>query len=122
MPWVSPEMCTGCSDCIEECPSGAIWLTNDRAFINMEYCIRCGRCHELCPEEAVRHDGERLGEEIRANVERTREYMDTCARHFEDALEASKCLERWIKHYNRIKTTAEKTIVELESLQKSSKH
>jgi hypothetical protein len=43
--------------------------------------------------------------------------MDACAQHFKDAEEAAKCLTRWIKHYNRIKTVAEKTIEELESLQ-----
>ena len=33
MPWVDSEICTGCGDCVEECPSGAIVLENDKAFI-----------------------------------------------------------------------------------------
>jgi ferredoxin len=36
MPWVDSKICTGCGDCEEECPSGAIVLKNDKAFINME--------------------------------------------------------------------------------------
>jgi uncharacterized Fe-S center protein len=119
MPWVNSEMCTGCGDCVEECPSGAISLANDSAVIIMEECIRCAICHDICPEEAVRHDGEKLEVDVRANIERTKECMDACATHFADAGEAEKCLTRWIKHHNRLKTIAVKTIAELESLQKA---
>ena len=117
MPWVKSEMCTGCGDCVEICPSGAILLGNDTASVNVEDCIRCGSCHDLCPEEAIRHDGEKVPADIRANIERTKECMDACAKHFGDAQEAEKCLTRWIKHHNRLKTIAVKTIEELESLQ-----
>jgi NAD-dependent dihydropyrimidine dehydrogenase PreA subunit len=119
MPWVKSEMCTGCGDCLEECPSGAIFLTNDTAVIDMEKCIRCGSCHEICPEEAVRHDGEKVETDVRANIERTKECMAACAKHFGDAEEAKKCLTRWIKHHNRLTTIAARTIEELESLQKT---
>ena len=119
MPWINSERCTACGDCVEECPSGAILLTNDTAVINMEECIRCGSCHEICPEEAVRHDGEKVEADVRANIERTKECMDDCAKHFGDPQEAEKCLTRWIKHHNRLKTIAAKTIEELESLQKT---
>jgi len=117
MPWVQSEMCTGCGDCVEECPSGAILLENDAASINMEDCIRCGTCHDLCPEEAIRHDGERVAADVEVNIEKTKESMEACERHLGDAEEAEKCLRRWIKHYNRIRTIAEKTIEGLESLQ-----
>jgi ferredoxin len=117
MPWVQSEMCTGCGDCVEECPSGAILLENDTPSINMEDCIRCGTCHDLCPEEAIRHDGERVAADVEVNIEKTKECMEACERHLGDAEEAAKCLTRWIKHYNRIRTIAEKTIEGLESLQ-----
>ena len=119
MPWVKSEMCTGCGDCVEICPSGSILLTNGTAVINMEKCIRCKSCHEICPEEAVRHDGEKVEADAKANIERTKECMAACAKHFGDAEEAEKCLARWIKHHNRLKTVADKTIEALESLQKN---
>ena len=75
MPWVNSEMCTGCNDCVEECPAGAILLENDTPSINMEDCIRCGSCHDLCPEEAIRHDGEKVPADIEENIERTKECM-----------------------------------------------
>ncbi len=116
MPWVDSEICTGCGDCVEECPSGAIVLENDKAFINMEDCIRCASCHELCPEEAVRHDGEKVPADVKANVERTKECMAACVNHFGDVEEGAKCLSRWIKHYDRIIKISEETIKNLESL------
>ena len=119
MPWVDWELCTGCGDCVEECPSGSIVLEKDKAFINMEDCIRCASCHELCPEEAVRHDGEKVSVDVEANVERTKECMAACVSYFGDVEEGAKCLGRWIKHYERIIKIAEKTIVELESLKKT---
>ena len=118
MPWVDSEICTGCGDCIAECPSGAILLENDKAFINMEDCIRCASCHELCPEEAVRHDGEKVSADVQANVKRTKECMAACVNHFGDVEEGTKCLNRWIKHYERIIKISEKTINDIESLKK----
>jgi uncharacterized Fe-S center protein len=122
MPWVKSEMCTGCGDCVGECPSGAIIMANDVAVIHMENCIRCGSCHEICPEQAIRHDGEKVEADVRANIERTRECMDACAKHFGDVKEADKCLTRWIKHHKRLKTIAEKTIEQLESLHQTLTH
>ena len=65
MPWIKQDMCTGCSVCVNECPVGAIELTGDGfAEIDEAECIRCGRCHDVCPQEAVRHDGERIPQEV----------------------------------------------------------
>ena len=116
MPWVKQEDCTGCGDCIEGCPVEAISMINEKAAIDMEECIRCAICHDICPEEAVRHDSETVPIEIKANVIRTKRSMEICANHFGNSEEAQKCLKRWIKHYNREKTIAEKTLAELQSL------
>ncbi len=117
MPWVKLEDCTGCVVCVEECPAGAISMTDEKAYIDMGECIRCAICHDICPEEAVRHDSETVSIEVETNVLRTKEYMEACAKHFGRPEEAQKCLKRWIKHYNRAKVIAEKTMAELESLQ-----
>lgn len=119
MPWVKQESCMGCSDCIEECPAGAISMIDEKANINMEKCIRCAICHDICPEEAIRHDSETVSIEIKANVIRTKKSMEACASHFDSPEEAQKCLKRWIKHYKREKIVAEKTMTELQSLQET---
>jgi ferredoxin len=119
MPWVKKDDCTGCGDCIEECPVDAISMIDEKADVNMEECIRCAICHDICPEEAVRHDSETVPDEIKANVVRIKKSMEACASLFGNPEEAQKCLKRWIKHYNREKTIAEKTMAELQSLQET---
>ena len=116
MPWVSEERCVGCEICIEKCPVDAISIDNKKARIDMEKCIHCGTCHSVCPEEAVRHDSEKIPEDIKANVEETKNFMELCAKHLGDVKEKNKCLQRMIKHFNKEKLVAEKTIEELEKL------
>jgi hypothetical protein len=44
--------------------------------------------------------------------------MEACEKHLGDAKEQQKCLNRMIKHFNKEKMVAEKTIEELESIRK----
>lgn len=53
------EKCTGCGNCVNVCPFGAIILKEDKAFIT-EACTLCGACVESCPESAI--IDERVGE------------------------------------------------------------
>jgi len=106
MPWVKQEDCIGCGICVEECPVDAISLENEKAYINMEECIRCGKCHENCPQEAVRHDKEKIPAEIEANIEKTKWLLQ----HYKSKKEKQESLERMIKHFNKQKVVAEKTI------------
>ncbi len=50
---VNPEKCTGCETCIEECPSEAISMVDNKANVDVGSCIDCGVCVEACPEEAI---------------------------------------------------------------------
>lgn len=113
MPWVNKEMCTGCELCIEVCPVEAIEVSDGEGFINDDLCVRCGKCHDICPEEAVRHDGERIPEEIAANLDRTRGFLKHCATPEErDAL-----LERMKRFFNKERKVASQTLAELNSLE-----
>jgi len=116
MPWIDKEKCSTCGICIEECPVGAISIQAERAQINMDKCIHCGTCHDVCPQEAVRHDGEKIPEDIKFNVEQTKEFMDLCAKHLGSENEKRKCLERMKKFFNKEKLVAEKTLEELGKL------
>lgn len=49
---IDPEKCTGCGECVEECPAGAITL-NDVAVVNEALCKGCGACGGVCPTEAI---------------------------------------------------------------------
>jgi ferredoxin len=116
MPWVDENDCTGCGICVEECPVDTIYMDNEKAEIDMDHCIRCGICHGACPENAIRHDSEKIPDEVKANVVETREFMSACAEHLGDEKERQKCLNRMIKHFNKEKLVAEKTLEELRML------
>lgn len=45
------KICTGCGLCAQECPVGAISMTNLRAT-DTHKCISCMHCAEICPKQA----------------------------------------------------------------------
>ncbi len=53
---VDPEKCTGCGDCVEECPTDAIKLENEKAVVIEDECVDCGACVDVCPSEAITLD------------------------------------------------------------------
>ena len=118
MPWVDKNECIGCGVCVEECPVDTISMTNEKAEVNMDNCIRCGLCHDVCPENAVKHDSEKISDEVEANIAKTKEFMDACAKYLGNEEEKLKCLSRMIKHFNKEKIVAEKTLEKLQMLKK----
>ena len=50
---IDKEKCTGCGCCVEECPSEAIKMINEKAVIDSEACIDCGVCVDTCPVEGI---------------------------------------------------------------------
>ncbi len=51
---ILPDMCSGCGDCIDECPEDAI--EGKDGFIHMidqDLCEHCGKCVKACPEDAI---------------------------------------------------------------------
>ncbi|MHC4573889.1 MAG: indolepyruvate ferredoxin oxidoreductase subunit alpha [Planctomycetota bacterium] len=45
--------CTGCESCVDECPSEAISIVEERAQVDLDTCVDCGVCIEACPAEAI---------------------------------------------------------------------
>lgn len=51
---ILPDLCTGCTDCIDECDEMAI--EGKKGFIHMidqDMCEQCGKCVEACDEDAI---------------------------------------------------------------------
>jgi len=114
MPWVNEEMCTACGICVDECPVGAMSMQNDVAHITNDECIRCGHCHDACPQEAVRHDSEKVPEDIAANLAWTKKLL---AHEYFTDVEAKKGLvDRMKRHFGKEKKIAEQTVEALEKL------
>jgi ferredoxin len=116
MPWINKELCTGCQTCVDECSVGAISMEEDIAFIKEDECIRCGVCHDVCVEDAVRHDGERIPDEVQTNLAWAKKLL-THEYYSNDKTKQKQLIERLKRFFTKNKKVAEKTIEQLGILQ-----
>jgi Fe-S-cluster-containing hydrogenase component 2 len=116
MPWINKELCTGCQTCVDECPVGAISMEENIAFIKDDECIRCGVCHDVCLDDAVRHDGERIPEEVQSNLAWAKKLL-THEYYSNDKTKQKQLIERLQRFFAKNKKVAEKTIEQLRILQ-----
>lgn len=55
VPEVNQEICTGCGDCVNYCPSGAVAVVNGKAtVVNADACDYCTECETICPSGAIK--------------------------------------------------------------------
>lgn len=60
---------TGCTRCLDQCPTGAITSAGDHVLIDAEICAGCGSCAAVCPTGAAAYavpDAEALLSRLRA--------------------------------------------------------
>jgi Fe-S-cluster-containing hydrogenase component 2 len=50
---VDASRCTGCGNCLQACPTGAIRLVDGVATIDASLCRECQACLEACPNGAI---------------------------------------------------------------------
>jgi NAD-dependent dihydropyrimidine dehydrogenase PreA subunit len=110
MPWINPEMCTGCRLCIDQCPVKAIEFNAD-GFVGIAEaeCIGCGHCHDVCPGGAVRYDGERIPQEVAKNLQWVRVLLG----QFHEPKEQSALMERMVWFFNKQQKVNERTLAEI---------
>ena len=116
MPWINKDLCSGCGTCLDECSVGAISMEENTAFIKEDECIRCGVCHDVCPEDAVRHDGERIPEEVQANLAWAKKFL-THEYYSSDKTKQKQLIDRLQRLFTKNRKVAEKTIEQLTILQ-----
>ena len=112
MPWINKELCTGCQTCVDECSVGAISMEEDIAFIKEDECIRCGVCHDVCPDDAVRHDGERIPEEVQSNLAWAKKLLSH-EYYSNDKTKQKQLIDRLQHFFAKNKKVAERTIEQL---------
>jgi ferredoxin len=56
LPWIIPESCECCADCVSRCPTGALalWETHHEGvhvpwIAEVDACNGCGACERACP-------------------------------------------------------------------------
>ncbi len=116
MPWINEKICTGCQICVDECSVGAISMCEVIAVIDESKCIRCGTCHDVCSSEAVRHDGERIPEEVESNVAWAEKLLEH-EYYANDQKKQKELLERLQRYFTKNIKVMKKTIERLENLQ-----
>lgn len=53
-PHIDQTLCTGCGDCITQCPTVALgWQDGKAALIHPDVCIYCATCEDICPTNAI---------------------------------------------------------------------
>ncbi|MBN2407892.1 MAG: 4Fe-4S binding protein [Elusimicrobia bacterium] len=51
---IDADVCTGCSICIDECPTGALEMENGVSVLARPGdCTLCGNCEDVCPVSAI---------------------------------------------------------------------
>lgn len=55
LPWVIPNQCEGCTECVGKCPKGCLFMketSNPGVYIpwieDVDACTGCGKCQNAC--------------------------------------------------------------------------
>lgn len=119
MPWISQELCTGCESCISECCVDAISMQGNVAVIDNDECIRCGVCHDVCPNDAIRHDSEKIPDDVASNMAWVHQLL-AHEYYANSQIEQKHLIQRLVRHFDKDKIVAEKTLAQLAVLQQTA--
>ncbi|MBE2183298.1 MAG: 4Fe-4S binding protein [Anaerolineae bacterium] len=54
MPRINTRLCSGCGECIAQCPTAALgWKDGKAALLHPDKCIYCVACEDVCPVGAI---------------------------------------------------------------------
>ena len=50
---INTEHCNGCGECVEVCPTGAVYLVGGEPVVEQKLCCDCEACIAACPTGAI---------------------------------------------------------------------
>ncbi|MEA2007721.1 MAG: 4Fe-4S binding protein [Chloroflexota bacterium] len=53
MIYIDNQLCNGCGICVDVCPTSAIVMRDNKAFIKQNLCEECQACINECPQRAI---------------------------------------------------------------------
>lgn len=54
LPQINHKRCTGCGECVTQCPTGALDQQDGKAIVaHPEACTYCTLCEDICPVQAI---------------------------------------------------------------------
>lgn len=66
----------GCSNCLDNCPTGAITSDGDHVTVDPMACAGCGTCSALCPSGAITYDAPPVDLTLRRVQTLAKAYLD----------------------------------------------
>ncbi|MGP6085749.1 4Fe-4S binding protein [Antarctobacter jejuensis] len=67
---------TGCSRCLDLCPTGAITPNGDHVTVDPMICAGCGACSAVCPSGAISYDAPPVDQTFRRVQTLAKAYLD----------------------------------------------
>lgn len=67
---------TGCTRCLDACPTGAITPNGDHVSVDPMICAGCGACSSLCPSGAISYDAPETDATIRRIQTLAKAFLD----------------------------------------------
>ncbi len=60
LPWIIPEQCEGCTECVTQCPVGCLFMKETsipEVYVpwmeKIDHCTGCGKCQDSCVWMAI---------------------------------------------------------------------
>jgi len=116
---IKENLCTGCSHCMDVCPTEAIRVRNGKARLTDNKCVDCGECFRACPVSAIIIDHDDFSEifsykyrvalvpmvfigQFADNVKRTHIFstlLETGFTHIQEVEESVEVLHQYLLRY-----------------------